>query len=59
MDLYDTMYGRPGAGLVARFQERVCTILDAGSWHQFLSLTGLPPRTDAQMTEWCAPAPVS
>jgi hypothetical protein len=56
MDSYDVLYGRPAAGLAARFQRRVEAVLAAGSsgsWSDFLGLAGLKARgDDAYLTAW-------
>jgi hypothetical protein len=55
MDAYDLLYGRPGAGLVARFQRRVEAVLSAGStgsWADFFGLAGLKSPDDAYLTGW-------
>jgi len=49
MDSYDVLLGRPGAGLVARFQRHVQRILAADSWQEFFTLACLRCPADPQL----------
>jgi hypothetical protein len=55
MDSADLLYGRPGAGLAARFQRCVSQVMAAGSWGDFFPLAGLKTPTQGHLTAWWVP----
>jgi hypothetical protein len=55
MDSYDVLYGRPGPGLVGRFQRCVAAVLAADSWQTWFPLAGLATPSETYLTAWWVP----